>query len=45
MQQKETKTDRYKGYEFKRETVRDWRNLYRAQYVNEETESTKKNHF
>ena len=32
-------SDRYKSYEFKRETVRD---LYRAKYVNEETTSTEK---
>ena len=37
--------DRYKGYEFKRETVRDWRNLSRAKYINEETTSTEKTTF
>ena len=35
-------SDRYKGYEFKSETVRDWRNLYHAKDVNEETTSNEK---
>ena len=35
-------SDRYKSYEYKRETVRNWRNLYCAKYVNEETKSTEK---
>ena len=29
-------SDSYKGYEFKRETVGDWRNLYHTKYVKEE---------
>ena len=32
----------YKGYEFKRETVGDWRNLYPAKYIKEETTGTVK---
>ena len=35
-------SDRYRCYELKRKTVHDWRNLYRAKYVNEETTSTEK---
>ena len=30
-------SDHYKSYEFKRETVHDWCNLYSAKYLNEET--------
>ena len=32
-------SDRYKSYEFKRKTDRDWRNFYCAMQVNEEATS------